>query len=66
MTWVEAAKKVGAGQSEDIRCPDNDDDFLEVTWIRGPGEAGEYRLLCLSCDAVNYMRMAHGPTKSLI
>ncbi len=63
MAWIDAAKKVGAGQFDGIRCPENDDDFLEVTWISGPGKSGEYRLRCPSCGAVNFMRMAHGPVQ---
>lgn len=61
--WLEAAKKVGAGEFEGIRCPENNDDILKVTWFPGrppnAGEseqAGEYQLLCPSCGAAIYMR----------
>lgn len=61
--WIEAAKRVGAGELAGIRCPENCDDFLEIDWIQGPGETGEYRMRCPSCGAVNFLRTTRAPNK---
>jgi hypothetical protein len=54
--WIEAAKRVSNGEREGIRCPENDDDFLQVEWIpTTSGDSGELRLYCPSCKAENFI-----------
>ncbi|WP_410631251.1 hypothetical protein [Amycolatopsis sp. cmx-4-83] len=56
MAWIEAAKRVSEGAREELRCPENDDDFLAVEWLPNPGGVGgEYRLHCPSCGAENWI-----------
>ncbi|RDI59035.1 hypothetical protein [Nocardia pseudobrasiliensis] len=62
--WIDAAKRVGNGELEGIRCPENGDDFLEVTWIPGPGDTGEYRLRCPTCGAENFLRTTRAPGRN--
>jgi hypothetical protein len=38
-----------------LRCPENDDGDLIVTWIPDGGGGGEFKLRCASCGAENYM-----------
>lgn len=55
--WLDVARRVANGQTEGLRCPENDDDLLMVEWISGPhpGE-GEYRLYCPTYGAQNFLR----------
>lgn len=64
--WIEATKHVAAGSWDNIRCPANDDEFLEIhvsEWRSDPEAPTmhEYRLRCPPrCGAENFM---HGPQK---
>jgi hypothetical protein len=53
--WIEAAKMVRAGVREGLRCPENDDGDLVVTWLPAGDGRSEFRLRCASCGAENYM-----------
>ncbi len=59
--WTDAAKRISNGQLEEIRCPENVDDFLKVTWIPSPGDTREYRLRCPTCEAENFLRTTRAP-----
>lgn len=63
--WIDATKHVADGRWDDIRCPANDDAFLEIElseWCSDPEQPtmNEYRLRCPRCGAENFM---HGPQK---
>lgn len=54
--WVDAAKRVLAGEREGIVCPANGDAELLVDWV--PFDAavgGEYRLACPVCGETNFV-----------
>ena len=52
--WIEAARLVAAGQRQGLRCPENQDGDLEVTWAAFRDQAGgEYWLRCPACGAHN-------------
>ncbi len=54
--WIDAGIMVTGSPSELIRCPENDDDYLVITWIpsQTPGK-GEFHLKCPTCGADNYV-----------
>ena len=55
--WIAAAARVIDGDWNGIRCPENDDDYLDIEWIPGPMSGfGEYRLRCPSCGVENWVR----------
>jgi hypothetical protein len=61
--WIDVALRVEAGERADLRCPENDDDLLEVDWIPGPfSGTGEYRLHCPTCGAQNFIRVGGTPS----
>ena len=56
---MEAAMRVLDGDWSGLRCPENDDDFLDVEWIAGSTSgSGEYWLRCPRCGAENFVRMS--------
>lgn len=60
--WVEAAALLAADPEAQVRCPRNQDDFLEVTAVPLPGETGrvERHLRCPTCGAHNAIRNPTG------
>jgi hypothetical protein len=38
--WLEAARLVVAGHRHGLRCPENQDGDLEVTWAASPDHTG--------------------------
>ncbi len=54
--WLSVAERVLTGETTDLRCPENDDDYLEVKWIPS-SSGGEYRLRCPTCQATNFVRV---------
>lgn len=65
--WLEAARLVVADQRQELRCPENQDGDLEVTWAAFPDQAGgEYWLRCPTCGAHNELLIRdHEPTERL-
>lgn len=56
---IQAARQVTEGVREDLRCPENDDDFLEVEWFpNSASDGGEHRLRCPSCGAESWIRQS--------
>lgn len=54
--WLRVAKLVLDGQFDNLRCPESDDDILDVQWIVGPTSgSGEYWLRCRGCGAQNFI-----------
>jgi hypothetical protein len=57
--WIDAAKRAVAGDAGPIRCPENADADLAVTWLPAseadPEGRGEYRLRCPDCGAESYL-----------
>jgi hypothetical protein len=65
--WVEALKRVAAGEREGILCAQNGDDFLVVEWIpfKRPGAAGgEWWLHCPACGAETFGLTYEDPNAS--
>jgi len=60
--WIAAGVAVARGERSGLRCPENDDDVLDVRWLPGPaaGGAGEWRLRCPTCGAQNFVRKGAG------
>jgi hypothetical protein len=56
--WIDASRRVLAGETDHIRCPENDDDFLVIDWIPGRMSAGEFYLHYPYCDVTNYIRVS--------
>jgi hypothetical protein len=57
--WIELANRVINGDRDDLRCPENDDDFMDVEWITvSNGQAGEYWIHCRSCRAETHVRVS--------
>lgn len=56
---------MGNGEREGIRCPEREDDDIEVTWIpiAKDGGRGEYLLRCPTCGAVNFMLVNRGESE---
>ena len=55
--WLEAAKKVLAGDSGSIPCPKSDDEFLVVEWLPSrDGGSGEYHLRFATYGVETYIR----------
>ena len=62
--WIEAATHVLQGGGRTTRCPENDDDDLQVEWIPGPASgSGEYWLHCPTCGAQTFVRVNRDPPK---
>lgn len=58
VAWLDAVKRVLEGDLAGLRCPENDDDILDVEWISGPTSGtGEYWLHCPRCGAENFVRI---------
>ena len=53
--WTSAARRVLAGERGGILCPENEDEFLVVTWLPSPDQGGEYHLHCPGCGAEVYV-----------
>jgi hypothetical protein len=59
--WLEAARLVAAGHRQGLRCPENQDGDLDVTWGAFPDQTGgEYWLRCPACGARNEL-LTHDP-----
>jgi hypothetical protein len=57
--WLAVAEPVSAGETSGLRCPERDDDFLDVDWLPGPSTGtGEYRVRCPTCGAENFVLRA--------
>jgi hypothetical protein len=65
--WLEAARLVVAGHRHGLRCPENQDGDLEVTWAASPDHTGgEYWLRCPACGARNELLIRdHEPISGL-
>ncbi len=65
--WLEAARLVVAGHRHGLRCPENQDQDLEVTWSAFPDQpGGEYWLRCPGCGARNELLIHdHQPISDL-
>jgi len=65
--WLQAARLVIGGQRQGLRCPENQDGDLEVTWAAFPDQTGgEYWLRCPVCGAHSeILARDHAPISSL-
>jgi hypothetical protein len=59
--WLDAGKRVLAGEREGLRCPEGDDGDLIVEWLPDRVSGGEFRLRCEACGATNYVLVRHRP-----
>lgn len=58
--WIEAAREVLAGRTTDLRCPVCGNDTLDAAWLPfDDGTGGEFRLLCRTCGAENFVLKRH-------
>ncbi len=67
--WLDAAKRVLAGERDNLLCPEHGDDNLLVQWIPFESETGgEYWLHCPCCGAQNFIlkRMNEGENGALV
>ncbi len=62
LRWIEAAKVLAEDPEAKVRCPKNEDGFLEVRDVADPadGERFERHLVCPECGATNILLM-HRP-----
>ena len=61
--WIGPAKLVAQrGVAAEIRCPINDDDFLDIRWNPISGQAGgEIHLRCPTCGHETFILTSEPP-----